>query len=287
MPKTSTPNIEKILGQNKCDSLENLNHKSCVILELYHLSGYLNLSEFTRGAVELYIKNSVPKNPKWKNMWYETAEKEELEIANKKDDLITLDASEAGDFAMWQTDDCRKYHFVKAITLRHPNQVFSFGIRYGFSTQNNSLDKLLKKAQIKSRDNNIKKYRSDKSFVSFKKNLDAISKAFENIDMKEFDINNLLLKIHDMQESIKYLKDVEIKKYQEQIDAQLNEIKDKNGNSQSQIMIPDIKLLDNYWTSERHINNDSGDQVYSYSVINKEHLELLKAKNREFYANKR
>jgi hypothetical protein len=287
MLKTSAANIETILKQNKCESLDVLNQKDYVNLELYHLSGYLNLSEFTQGAVKLYIRNSVPQDPKWKNICHETANEKELGIANKKTDLITLDASEAGDFAHWVTDDCRNYHFVKAIILRHPNQVFSFGIREGFGTQNDALNEHLRIAQIKSRNHNIKKYSSDKSFAQCKENLASIYKAFENIHMKELDINVLILKIQEMQESIKYFREVEIKGLKEQIETQIKEIKDKNEKSPSKIMLPDIIPLDNYWVSEKRVNDDSGSQVYSYYVINKEHLERLKAKNREFYSKKR
>lgn len=287
MPETSSSNIEKILIQNRCGSLADINKKDIVYLELYHLSGYLDLSEFTKGAVELRITNSVPEDPKWKNMWDETAKKEELEIAKKKKDLIILDARGAGDFAYWSTNDCRKYHFIEKIILRHPNQVFSFGIGPGFSTKNSNLDEIFQMAKAKSRYTNINKYRRDKSFAPFKKNLNVIQNNLDEISGINADINVLVKKMKELQENIKYLRKVKVAGRKEEIAVQIKEILNKNETSQNKIQIQDIQLLDNYWEAETRENNDSGEQPYSYEIISKSGLERLKAKNSEFYAKQR
>lgn len=284
---TSSSNIEKILIQNRCGSLADINKKKVVRLELYHLSGYLDLSEFTQGAVELRIINSVPQNPKWKNMWYEDANKEELELANEKKDLIILDARNAGDFSYWITDDCRNYHFIEKIILRHPNQVFSFGIRPGFPTQNSDLGDLFQIAKTKSRDTNINRYRRDKSFAPFKNNLDIIQTNLNEISATNADINVLIEKKREMEENIKYLRTIKIAGHQEKIATQINVISDKNATSQNKIQIQDIQLLDNYWKSETHTNTDSAEQHYQQKVISTSELDALKIRNREFYSKQR
>ncbi len=283
MLRTSSSNIEKILIQNRCGSLDDINKREIVYLELYHLSGYLDLSEFTQGAVELHIINSVPQNPKWKNMWNETAKKEELELANKKKGLIILDARNAGDFSYWITDDCRSYHFIEKIILRHPNQVFSFGIRPGCPTQNSDLDEMFQMAKTQSRDTNINKYRHDKSFAPFKKYLNIIQNNLEKISATNADINVLIEKMKELQEIIKYLREVEVAGREGEIVAQINEISKINETSQNQIQIQDIQLLDNYWKAETHVNMGSAEQ----QGISTSELKALKIRNHEFYSKQR
>lgn len=286
MLKTSASNINQILEKNKCGSLTELNQKDSVWLELYHLSGHLDLSEFTQGAVKLYIINSVPNDPKWSNMEYRAENKEKLEIANKKADLVTLDAGNAGDFAYWNTDDCRNYHFVKNIILRHPNQVFHFGIRPAFGTQNDSLDKLFQKAKTESIKNNLSKYEKDKSFSEFHYLLSQIIKYKDKILSLENEIGKAIEEINKIETRAHTLNELK-ETANESINDMISRIIQTNRCSEFKIPAPDIAIIKDYWETETHINNDSGDQVYSYSIINNERLEILKSKNREFYSQKR
>ncbi|MGI5846146.1 MAG: hypothetical protein ACOX7D_03120, partial [Alphaproteobacteria bacterium] len=183
---TSDDNIKKILEQNNCKSIEGLNYQEVISLKLYKLSGYLDLSEFAQGALKLKIDNSIPEDPKWKNMEYESVKEEKFKIVNKKTDLIILDASKAGDFAFWQTDDCRKWHFIKEIILRHPNQVLLFGINdYLSSSMNNDLDNLFETAKQESIKRNIEEYYSGEQYKDFKQHLNKINIINKEIQISE------------------------------------------------------------------------------------------------------
>jgi len=287
LKKTSRKNIKAILDDNNCGSLAEINQKESVSLSLWDLSGYLNLAEFTRGAVALRIYHSVPQDADWKNLWWETRDKKVLERAKTKKDLVELDASAAGDFGYWMFNDERKFHFIKSLKLRHPNQVFRFGIGEGFSVQNESLCKIIEQAKIRSRDNNMKNYRDNATLAQFHENLDSITRARGSISFENSEINKILSQIDELQKQIDVHK-ANKKEQNSQIQQQLQEISAKNSSSVGgRIEIPYIELLDDYWATIRYENNDSGDQAYSYKGLSKQELENLKARNRIFYSNQK
>ncbi|MCL2749354.1 MAG: hypothetical protein FWE50_04760 [Alphaproteobacteria bacterium] len=288
LKKTPRKNIKAILDYNRCGSLAEINEKESISLDLYCLSGYLNLAEFTRGAVVLRLYNSVPQKPEWKNLWWQTRQKEELKIANQKTDLVELDATSAGDFGYWMFNDNRQFHFIKSIKFRHPNQVFKFGIGDGFCVQNESLRKIIEQAKIQSRNDNTVKYRMDESLKQFHENLYLIIRARDHIGFEESEMERLYSKIDELKEQIKVHQENK-KGHESQIQQQLGEISKKSADLaiSGSIRTSDIELLDNYWNTVMYENNDSGDQAFSYKGLSQQELDNLKIRNKTFYANQK
>lgn len=283
---TSDDNIKKILERHKCKTIEELNHKDVIYLELYKLSGYLDLSEFTQGAFMLSITNFVPEDPKWKKMSRESVMEEALKIANKKTDLVILDASKAGDFALWQTDVCKDWHFVNDIILRHPNQVFHFGIsiRENLGTMNNDLDNCFETAKQRSIEANMEKYYYMEQYKDFKPYLDEINSLKKYIQARKVNVSNA---ITELQEKLNNQRNL-IKKLEKRIDQELEKIEEQNNNSQFQIQISDIQILENkYW--EKHTlvyTDDRGETSLNYTILSMTGYKELIERNKMFYKNK-
>jgi len=219
---------------------------------------------------------------------WQTRQEEELKIANQKTDLVELDATSAGDFGYWMFNDNRQFHFIKSIKLRHPNQIFKFGIGNGFGIQNKSLYELIHQAKMQSRNENTVKYRMDESLKQFHENLYLIIRARDHIGFEKSEMERLYSKIDELKEQIKVHQENK-KGHESQIQQQLNEISKKSADLaiSGSIQTSDIELLDNYWTTVMYKNNDSGDQAFSYKGLSQQELENLKIRNKTFYANQK
>ena len=191
MRHTSAENIKKICAYNDCKSIKELNSKESIHLNVFELNGYINISDFTKNALELYISC---KSDEFKALegWYgEDKNEKAKKILSKHKNKVHLDASYAGDFVMWylgKTD--YEVHFIEKITLRNENQVFAF-YSYAFAIPNKSIRKMVKMAKINARFRNINNY------IINDKNLDDDS------------VNNLINLVYLHNDNFKYDSDIE------------------------------------------------------------------------------
>ncbi|NMA32461.1 MAG: hypothetical protein GX944_00840 [Alphaproteobacteria bacterium] len=281
---TSDDNIKKILEQNNCKSIEGLNYQEVISLKLYELSGYLDLSEFTQRATKLKIYNFIPEITEWERLRNKNII-EEIKIAIKHPTII-LDASKAGDFEVWQTDDCRKWHFIKEIILRHPNQVLLFGINdYLSSSMNNDLDNLFETAKQESIKRNIEEYYSGEQYKDFKQHLNKINIINKEIQISEINIKHYCNTIEKLQSNLQTVRN-NVKKYKQEIEQELKSIEAINNNSQFPIKISDIQILEKgYWkTRAVYPGNEQHNPPY-IMLTERGHEELIE-RNKMFYKNK-
>ncbi|MBN1324937.1 MAG: hypothetical protein JW974_01850 [Alphaproteobacteria bacterium] len=279
MKHTSAANIRKILEFNRCESIEQLNSSETVHLNVVDLNGYINLADFTKGALKIYFSGT---NKELKDLYdrYYNNEKDEKVLAKVKqmNRKVDLDASYAGEFAYWFFRNDFEHYFINSVKLRHPNQVFHFG-NPGFCVQNGNLRKMIDNAKIAARYRNIKKHLLNKNNTEFHDDIINLLYSYSGIQNDKKYIDELLLKVNELKLKIdEKQKQIKIKKGH--ITEQLDEIKGKKdflGFSEIEEILPinfETKTL---------TNNDSGDQIFDYHVLSMSSIEIMKKRNSMWY----
>ncbi|MDR1338321.1 MAG: hypothetical protein LBJ73_04835 [Rickettsiales bacterium] len=283
MRHTSDKNLQKILEFNHCATPTILNARDRVSINIFELNGYINLADFTRGALALYIYcYFAGSNLRHRH----ELDKEAAELAKKNKNRIDLDASHAGDFAFWSIDrtgdrnNTAEETIIRSIKLRHENQVFRAGCGNGFPIQQESLYNMLKQAKIDARHRNIEKYANNARYQPFHNDLNNIRQFYECIKSQEADIAVISRQIEELNKKVRAGKN-QIESLNATILESVQNIIKKNAESEYCIPIHEISSVKPETRSV--VNDDSGDQAYSYAVMSDDAIAEMKRRNAQWY----
>ncbi len=277
MRHTSKNNINAILEFNNCKTLEELNSKDSIKLNLMTLKGYVNLAEFTKSAIELHITlYDYELNQKLKFYEYREAIAEKAKTINNK---IDLDASSAGEFSRWFFGNNSEHLAINSVKFRNENQVYRFPIGDGFQVSG-EMRVILENAKREARKRNLEQIAKSSEFAAFSDDITNIQMRHTEIEHYEFTVSGIHAKIAELKQlADAYNKEIEAAK--NEIKLSVTKIEDKNKTETNKVDIRDIYPAKFETTSLE--NNDSGDQAFSYKVLSEQGISNMRARNHEWF----
>lgn len=283
MEHTSPENIKKILEFNKCGSVDELNSKTHIHLNLFHLNGYINISDIAQNAIILSISAEEVDFDKRVNFYHGSEKEEEISSEVKKlKRRVDLDASYAGDFSDWCFGNGYEHLFINSITLRHPNQVWHFG-NNPFRVKNDFLYKMTERAKIEARDRNIKNYLKTKNYQEFHTTLKYMQETLNTILYRDKEIDEYQKQIKVIELKIQKLKE-EKKELKETKSQSLKIIENINNNVAFEQQIPLHMISKVKFNTQKSEYDPGSDQNFEYEYLSKSAIEEMKRKNADWYA---
>lgn len=282
MEHTSDENIARIINFNNCKSFKELQSRQLVQLNLCDLDGYINISDFSRGAYNLHIRCRHPELKRFENYFGDDSKLKIQELLQKLNCKVDLDASYAGDFIQWGFDNNFEHFFINSITLRHPNQVWHFG-NNPFRVKNDSLYLMTKAARLAARDRNIENYLTNLEgndillFAEHLKNLQKYNASITELK-KQTDriiaiIEQLKSKVRKNEQLVTNLKNI--------IFDEIKNIATKNGNSKNPISLKDISKIKLETLSDDY--DPGSEQNFSYEFLSKKAKDNMAIENEKWY----
>lgn len=282
MYHTSDKNLSSIITFNRCSSFEELKLKNVIHLNLCDLNGYINISDFSHNALELFITCEHPDLRQFENYYGNDSETKIKEQIQKLNCRVDLDAGYAGNFAQWGFKNNYEHHFINSITLRHPNQVWCFG-NNPFRVKSDYLYKMFKNAKIAARDRNIENYLKNldgENLFSFSECLKSLQiyhgtiKALNEKNLRLFAI------IDQLKSEIEKNKHA-IENTEQNISNEIYKINQHNITSKKPINISDISKIK--LDTNKDDYDPGSEQNFTYEYLSKSALNQMRQENAKWY----
>lgn len=278
--KTSDRNLQKILATNNCATIEELNKQETVYINVVNLSGHINIADFTQNALTLVINCRNEELNGLAQQYSKDQNQIREDIKNKYTNRVDLDASFAGDFTRWAFGENYENIFIRSIKLRHENQVFDMESTRGFRIRQDSLYQMVVNAKSEATNRNMIKFSKDKKYSIFHEDLGKIQTSKMHINGYEAQIDTINEKIAKLVERRKEF-ETQIKVSNVCIIGNLEDIANKNQNAEHKIPLNEIMQVK--FDTRTCINNESGDQAYSYQVLSNDAVEKMRIANRTWH----